>query len=94
MEAAVARCGLEIAGKGAHGGSSLWMRAPAGVDTTQLAEGLRAASVLIEPGAPFFAGPRVPRGFYRLGYSSIPSERIGEGVARIAEALAPRTRGG
>jgi GntR family transcriptional regulator/MocR family aminotransferase len=93
MEEAVANHGLEIAGKGAHGGSSLWMRAPMGVDTVHLAEDLRDASVLIEPGAPFFAGTDVPANFYRLGYSSIPSERIGEGVARIAAALAPRARG-
>src|SRR6056297_2597253 len=87
MEEAVARHGLEIAGKGAHGGSSLWMRAPDGVHTGTLADDLRAQSVLIEPGAAFFAGPDVPRHFYRLGYSSIPSERIGDGVARIAAAL-------
>lgn len=87
MEQAVARHGLEIAGKGAHGGSSLWMRAPEGVDTQSLAMALRARSVLIEPGAPFFAGPEVPTRFYRLGYSSIPSDRIDAGIARIAAAL-------
>ncbi|MBP0483731.1 PLP-dependent aminotransferase family protein [Sagittula salina] len=88
MEEAVDRHGLEVAGKGAHGGSSLWMRAPDGVDTAALAQYLRASSVLIEPGAAFFAGPEVPRHHYRLGYSSIPSERIANGVARIAAALA------
>ncbi|WP_425071141.1 PLP-dependent aminotransferase family protein [Sagittula sp. S175] len=87
MEAAVARHGLEVAGKGAHGGSSLWMRAPDAVDTQALAFALRSQSVLIEPGSPFFAGPEVPRQFYRLGYSSIPSDRIAEGIARIAAAL-------
>ena len=87
METAVAQHGLEVAGKGAHGGSSLWMRAPGHVDTGTLAERLRADSVLIEPGAAFFAGPDVPRNFYRLGYSSIPSERISEGMTRIAAAL-------
>ncbi|SMX40392.1 MocR-like pyridoxine biosynthesis transcription factor PdxR [Maliponia aquimaris] len=87
MEEAIAKYGLEIAGKGAHGGSSLWMRAPDAVDTEQLARSLRTDSVLIEPGAPFFAGQQVPRQFYRLGYSSIPAERIGEGLARIAAAL-------
>lgn len=87
LETAVAAHGLQVAGMGAHGGSSLWMRAPEGVDASALAERLRADSVLIEPGAPFFGGREVPRNFYRLGYSSIPSERIGEGVARIAAAL-------
>ncbi|WP_121629104.1 PLP-dependent aminotransferase family protein [Tropicibacter alexandrii] len=88
METALSHYGLEIAGKGAHGGSSFWMQAPDGIDTAELAHSLRADSVLIEPGAPFFAGESPPRTHYRLGYSSIPSERIDEGVARIAAVLA------
>ncbi|WP_417720141.1 PLP-dependent aminotransferase family protein [Salipiger sp.] len=88
MEAEIARHGLTIAGRGAHGGSSFWMRAPEGTDTTTLARTLRADSVLIEPGAAFFARENPPATYYRLGYSSIPSERIGAGLALIAEALA------
>ncbi|HBS50807.1 MAG TPA: GntR family transcriptional regulator [Rhodobacteraceae bacterium] len=87
LEAAIDRHGLRVAGRGAYGGSSLWMRAPDGVDTGALAERLRAGGVLIEPGAPFFAGPDRPRGFYRLAYSSIPEARIDNGVARIARAI-------
>jgi len=87
MEEAVARYGLRVAGRGAHGGSSLWMQAPEGVDSRDLAERLRGESVLIEPGAPFFAAEHARDRFYRLGYSSIPSERIEDGVARIAKAL-------
>lgn len=88
MEDALVRHGLEIAGSGAHGGSSVWMRAPDGVDTEALAERLRARDVLIEPGAPFFSDTPAPRNFYRLGYSSIPVERIDEGIARLAQGLA------
>ncbi|MBV7394355.1 PLP-dependent aminotransferase family protein [Mameliella sediminis] len=87
MEDAVAQHGLRVAGRGAHGGSSLWMKAPEGVDAAELAEALRAQSVLIEPGVAFFSGSDAPRNFYRLGYSSIPSERIGEGIARISSGL-------
>ncbi len=87
MDAAVAAHGLEIAGRGAFGGSSFWMRAPDGVDSRDLARRLRAEGVLIEPGAPFFAAADPPLNFYRLAYSSIPAERIGEGVARIAAML-------
>ncbi|WP_136439999.1 PLP-dependent aminotransferase family protein [Pacificoceanicola onchidii] len=89
MEKAIAAHGLEIAGKGAHGGSSIWMQAPENVDTKALAKILRARDVLIEPGAPFFDGAEVPGRYYRLGYSSIPSERIEAGIALIAAALAP-----
>ncbi|GGA97203.1 MocR-like pyridoxine biosynthesis transcription factor PdxR [Allosediminivita pacifica] len=94
LERAIAEHGLGVAGRGAHGGSSVWMRAPEGCDTGILAERLREVSVLIEPGAPFFSAGRPPRNYYRLGYSSIPSERIPNGVARIAEALAEVGRGG
>ncbi len=94
MDAAIDACGLNVAGSGAFGGSSFWMRAPPCVDTEQLAEMLRDQSVLIEPGAPpFFAGENRPRNFYRLAYSSIPSERIPEGVARIRDAIQGFPRG-
>ena len=87
IEEAIAKTGLTVAGGGVYGGSSLWMRAPEGVDTARLAETLRAQSVLIEPGAPFFRGPDRPRHFYRLAYSSIPSKAIPDGIARIAAAI-------
>ncbi|SDO24961.1 GntR family transcriptional regulator / MocR family aminotransferase [Lutimaribacter pacificus] len=87
MEQAMADHGLTIAGRGAHGGSSFWMAAPEGVDTGVLATRLRDRDVLIEAGRPFFARDAPPRNFYRLAYSSIPSERIPEGVARIARTI-------
>ena len=88
MEEAVARHGLTIAGQGASGGSSLWMRAPGHIDTARLAATLQEQSVLIEPGAPYYAPPDRPANSYRLGYSSIPSERIDSGVELIARAIA------
>ena len=88
MDRAIGAHGLEIAGRGAFGGSSFWMRAPENVDTAELAQALKGAGVLIEPGAPFFSPGRAPRNFYRLAYSSIAPERIPEGVARIAAATA------
>ncbi len=82
---AVAREGLHLASSTrAPGGSSLWMRAPDGLDTAALAARLRGQGVLIEPGAPFFHRPQAPTGFYRIAYSSIPADRIPEGIARIA----------
>jgi GntR family transcriptional regulator/MocR family aminotransferase len=87
MEAALAREGLDIAGRGVFGGSSIWMAAREGVDSTVLAQQLRAQGVLIEPGAPFFHAAQRSRNFYRLAYSSIPEDRIPEGVARLARAL-------
>ncbi len=84
MEESIARYGLRIAGQGAHGGSSFWMRAPEDVDTQELARRLRARGVLIEPGHSFFSGPDQPQNLYRLGYSSIPVSRIADGLCELA----------
>lgn len=87
MEQALADEGLDIEGRGVFGGSSIWMRAPDGVDTKELDHRLRARSVLIEPGHSFFRGPEPPGNYYRLAYSSIPSARIPDGIAILAEEL-------
>jgi GntR family transcriptional regulator/MocR family aminotransferase len=79
--------GLTIAGQGTYGGSSVWLKAPNGCNTTELAEALRAKSVLVEPGAPFFASETPPQEYLRLAYSSIPSSRIPEGIHLIAQAI-------
>ena len=86
MAEAIRKAGLEIAG-GGDGGSSFWIRAPEGVDTEVLAERLRAKSVLIEPGAVFFPEKDPPKRYLRLAYSSIPEDRIPEGIALIAKEL-------
>ncbi|MEP1768031.1 MAG: PLP-dependent aminotransferase family protein [Sulfitobacter sp.] len=87
MEATIPKCGLQIAGQGAHGGSSFWMRAPEGIDTKVLATRLGRQGVLIEPGHSFFGDENQPDNFYRLGYSSIPSSRIEEGLQRLASEI-------
>ncbi len=79
--------GLGIEGTGMFGGSSIWMRAPDGVDTRALDAALRRQGVLIEPGAPFFHRDAPPRNFYRVAYSSIPSERIRDGIAILAREI-------
>lgn len=88
VEAAIAQHGLTVAGSAPDGGSSFWMTAPVHIDTKILAERLKLQDVLIEPGEPFFSSPNPPKHFYRLAYSSIQSDRIEPGIARIAEALA------
>ena len=70
-----------------EGGSSIWLRAPEGVDMQKVARSLYEESVLIEAGHPFFAGADKPKNFYRLAYSSIAAERIPEGIAKLAAAL-------
>ena len=87
MEAALAAHDLEVSGRGYHGGSSFWMRAPNQVDTDALARRLNKKGVLIEPGRAFFAGDVKPANYYRLAYSSVPTTRIAEGVEIIARDI-------
>jgi GntR family transcriptional regulator/MocR family aminotransferase len=87
MEACIREFGLTPAGRDMYGGSSIWMKAPAGVDTTQLALDLRKSSVLIEPGGAFFARRSPDKSHYRIAYSSIDSTLIRDGLALVAEAI-------
>ncbi|MEL6464766.1 MAG: PLP-dependent aminotransferase family protein [Pseudomonadota bacterium] len=87
MQGAIDTYSLDIAGQGAFGGSSYWMRAPQGVDTQALSYQLQQVGVLIEPGHAFFSGDDQPHGFYRLGYSSIHVDRIQDGIGLIADHL-------
>ncbi|WP_173933880.1 PLP-dependent aminotransferase family protein [Chelativorans sp. Marseille-P2723] len=75
--------GLTVEGEG---GSSLWLQTDERIDTSMVARQLYDQSVLIEAGHPFFAGV-CPRNYYRLAFSSIPEERIHEGISRIAAIL-------
>lgn len=66
------------------GGSSYWLTGPEDLDSGALAEAALGQGVVIEPGAAFFADPAAGRRHMRLGFSSIPAERIGEGIRRLA----------
>jgi len=86
MEDALENAGLSDARAPQFGGASFWIEAPESVDTALLAARLNERSVLIEPGAPFFANNRSSR-HMRLGYSSIKSERIAEGIEILREEI-------
>ena len=87
MEDAFLQHGLTVAGQGAFGGSSFWMRGPDGVNTEKVAERLREKGVLIEPGRPFFTTEDAPKNYYRLAYSSLRLDKIADGVALIADEM-------
>ncbi len=65
------------------GGSSYWLTGPDSLDAEELAQRALAEGVLIEAGMPFYIDPEDGRHRFRLGFSSIPAERIGEGVRRL-----------
>jgi GntR family transcriptional regulator / MocR family aminotransferase len=70
--------------RGGRGGSSFWVEGPAGLDARELAETAVEEGVVIEPGDVFFMDEAGPRNCFRLGFSSIPLERIGPGVETMA----------
>lgn len=82
---AIGKTQLEIAGAARFGGTSLWLKTPDGMDTEDIAKELIRDGVVIEPGAPFFSGDDQPTEYFRLGYSSIPLDRIPEGIRLISE---------
>lgn len=88
------RTDFRIAGAARHGGSSLWVAAPEGVDTLELNKRFAERSVLVEPGHPFYAYPPQPCRYFRMGYSSISTEAIPEGVALMQKSLGVPPSGG
>lgn len=87
MQDALDAHGITVAGASKFGGSSLWIRGPDGLDCEQLARDLLQDGVLIEAGTPFFGDSEEGRNFFRLGYSSIPAERIEAGISLIAKRI-------
>jgi GntR family transcriptional regulator/MocR family aminotransferase len=70
-----------------RGGASLWVQAPAHVDSVALARVAQRFGVLIEPGDAFFMRPPKPCAFFRLRISSIGLSQIDAGIAALARAF-------
>jgi GntR family transcriptional regulator/MocR family aminotransferase len=71
------------------GGSALWGQFAAGCDTRQLRQAALERDILIESGEAFFWAHPGQHNCIRLGFSSIPSERIDAGIKELA-SLAKR----
>ncbi|MFN0182822.1 MAG: PLP-dependent aminotransferase family protein [Aquabacterium sp.] len=92
LRAALAQHAPGLAPVPAHGGSALWVSADNGIDTRTLAARLYRQGVVVEPGDVFFSGARPPRHHLRIGYSSIPVDRIDAGARIIGLELATMSR--
>ena len=69
------------------GGTSFWIKGPDWLDSRKLAERAALQGVLIEPGDVFFAPDSPPLNYFRIAYSSIDSDKIPDGIARLAGLL-------
>lgn len=84
MREALARHLPECAHACGSGGSSFWVRGPDWLDSRALAERAGALGILIEPGDVFFQGASPPLQYFRLGFGSIPADRIQPGIRALA----------
>jgi GntR family transcriptional regulator/MocR family aminotransferase len=85
MREAFARHLPEFAYSYGAGGSSFWVRGPDGLDSRALARRAQAAGILIETGDVFFMSEAPPLNYFRLGFSSIPIDRIEPGIRALAQ---------
>ncbi|MBT5432262.1 MAG: PLP-dependent aminotransferase family protein [Alphaproteobacteria bacterium] len=66
------------------GGTSFWLEGPETLDTRRLTTEALEDGIVIEPGEVYFAEPERGHHHIRLGFSSIPEERIEPGIERLA----------
>jgi GntR family transcriptional regulator / MocR family aminotransferase len=78
----------EYARQGGQGGSSFWLRGPDGLDAGSLSAAALEEGIVIERGDVFFLDEAEGRNCFRLGFASIPQERIEPGVAKLAKLAA------
>ncbi len=62
-------------------------RGPEGLDAEALACAALDADVVIEPGTVHFHAKDPPRNTFRLGFSSIPAEKIAPGIQKLAQVI-------
>jgi GntR family transcriptional regulator/MocR family aminotransferase len=91
MHDALARHLPDSARPPTFGGTAYWVRGPSDLDARALQRIAHQEEILIEPGDVFYHAEPPPLNHFRLGFSSIPTERIEEGIARLATLL-PRAR--
>lgn len=69
------------------GGGSCWLRLPNEVNAILLRAEAARVGVLIEPGDVFFMADKPPGNYVRLGYQSIPTHAIDEGIKKLAQTI-------
>jgi len=70
-----------------QGGTGFWVRGPDDIDVDVLAREAAKRGILIEPDTLYYAGRKTSRNCFRMGVTSIPTDRIREGVERLRELM-------
>ena len=69
----------------AQGGSSLWVRGPEDLDVKYVAKEAARRGILIEPVDHYYATSGAPLNCFRMGVTSIPHDRIRDGVLALRD---------
>lgn len=75
------------------GGTAVWVEGPAWLDSDRLAREAAAKGIILEPGAVNFLGSDAQRNCFRLGFSSIATEKIEPGIRALAEIVRAHRNG-
>lgn len=78
---------MTIAIPAVSGGTSYWVHGPEGLNVERLAKVAEAQGILIEPASTYFADPKLHRHIFRLGVTSLPSERVRPGIERLSKII-------
>jgi GntR family transcriptional regulator/MocR family aminotransferase len=70
------------------GSTHFWVSCPRDIDSARLAEAALEQGVVIEPGAVFSMDENASRHCFRLGFSSIRTDRIDVGIQRLGQVFA------
>lgn len=69
------------------GGTALWVEGPTQLDARDTERRAAAAGIVIEPGDVHFLADPPPRNCFRLGFSSIPVDRIEPGLQKLGDII-------
>ncbi|MFI8621649.1 PLP-dependent aminotransferase family protein [Marinomonas sp. NPDC078689] len=69
------------------GGSCYWVKGPKELDALVLQKLAQKESILIEPGNVHFSQENSPKHYFRLGFSSISTDRIEPGIQKLAAII-------
>ena len=69
------------------GGSAFWVEGPDNLDARQLSQKAAQSGILFEAGEVFFYQDDPPKNFFRLGFSSIRTTRIQQGLEKLVSLI-------
>ncbi len=70
-----------------NGGTSFWMTVPRDLNVKYLVQEAAKRGILIEPMGHYYAAHEVPENSVRMGVTSIPYDKIREGVVALRELI-------